>query len=453
MVGLGAGETITLRATAEAHDRGCHAQVGFENADGRLVTRSLNVNLAPGLSSSTHYVVAGVLSGRMAVRPVAWIEGAGDADGDCTLAAQISDPAGKVVRKLTAGPDCKGRACSGITVSALGSSTLRLYVAAAKGKVCRAQMGFRLSNGRASAVSKYVTLLPDHAEYLSWRSGDDDFSLTDSVTPVAAMHQRDACVATAETFASENEPATSMIPVHSYVFPVVGLASDPASITKTIHTLEENLRSNPDDLWVINALAQVYDRHGEQQQAIKLLSSAVGIYPRASESWLLLAKLQYGQGDYKAAITALERCLALDPENNVARAAYADSLTQDGRVDEAGGLFAQLLQDDRTRTPAVLTAYADLLRQEGRLAETLDAVEQANTRHPNCRRTLCVQSTILMSLKRLPEATQSAEQAVRLDSNSRPARLLLARLYFVQGKKQEAAAQVAWLQANFKPAH
>jgi tetratricopeptide (TPR) repeat protein len=255
-------------------------------------------------------------------------------------------------------------------------------------------------------------------------------------------------VASSEAFVSENQPATTIVPVQIFESPVIGLATDPASISKTIHTLQTQLKTNPKDLWAIDALAEAYDSHGERLQAIKLLSNAVVVNPKASESWLLLAKFQYEKQDYVSSIESLAKCLALDPANPFAQAAYADSLTKVHRLDEAGKLFAILLKEKNTRTPPVLTAYGDFLYIEGRLPEALEYVMESDVTHPNCEGTLLVKARILLALKRLPEATLEAERAIQIDSNFRLARLLLVKLYVLQGKMREAADQEAWLKAN-----
>jgi tetratricopeptide (TPR) repeat protein len=388
-----------------------------------------------------------MLDGRIALRPVAWVE-RDLGSRDCDLAVQVKGKTGKVLRAIPAAQNCEGPNCSGVPTTELAQLKLRLYLAATNDQICRAQMGFRLPTGRASATSKYVTLMPNHADWLDWRPGDEDFSSTDSVIPVVAFHKGDSCVASSEVFVAENETATTVVPVQIYESPVVGLAIDPESISKTIYTLQTDLKTNPKDLWVINALGQAYDKHGERLQAINLLSNAVAVNPRASESWLLLAKFQYEKQDYISSIESLEKCLALDPTNLIARAAYADSLAKVHRLDEAGKLFATLLKEDDTRTPPVLTAYGDFLYTEERFAEALEYVVQSDVRHPNCERTLFVKARILLALERLAEATQVAERAVQIDSNFRVARLLLARLYAMQGKTHEAADQEAWLRAN-----
>jgi len=448
VVGLAPGEILTLKATGLLPGEGCKAQLGFDDVGGTSMNRSLNVNLAPGQSAFTSYLAKNQGDGRTAVRPVAWVERSAGSGVKCALAAYVkSETPKEELREISSGSNCEGTNCKGVLVGDLNRLTLRLYIAAT-GRVCRAQIGFRQSNGRTSITAKYVMLMPRHAAWLDWRQGDDDLASADTVIPVAAFHPSDSCVASSELFAEENEPATADVPVHSYESPVVGLAVDPASVEKTIETLKNALQSGPEGLWVINALAQAYDRHGERLLAIKLLSDHVEINPRASESWLLLAKFQYRQSQYESAVVSLERCLALDPNNMTAKAAYADSLTKLGRVDEARQLFTTLLKDEKTRTPALLTSYAEFLFTEGRFAEALPPVEESDARHPKCARTLSVEGQVLQALQRLPEATTSAERAVQIDPNFRPARLLLMSLYHLQGKMREAAEQAAWLEAN-----
>jgi thioredoxin-like negative regulator of GroEL len=449
VVGLAPAETLTLKATGVLPSEGCKAQLGFDDASGMSMNRSLNVNLAPGQSAFTTYLAKNRGDGRTAVRPVAWVERSLGSGVKCALAVYVKSEIQKKeeLREISSGSDCQGANCKGVLVGDLSRLTLRLYVAATS-RPCRAQMGFRQSNGRTSITAKYVTLMPRRAAWLDWHQGDDDLASTDSVTPVVAYHPGDSCIASSEVFAGENEPATADVAVHSYESSAVGLAVDPESVEKTIQTLKNALQTGPDGLWVINALAQAYDRHGERQLAIKLLSNHLEINPRASESWLLLAKFQFEQTQYSSAAVSLEKCLALDPNNMTAKAGYADSLTRLGRLDEAAKLFAPLLKDDKTRTPAVLTSYAELLYTEGRFDEALAPVEESDARHPRCGRTLWVKAQVLQALERLPEATQAAERAVQIDPNFISARLLLMSLYHRQGKMQEAAEQSAWLKNN-----
>jgi tetratricopeptide (TPR) repeat protein len=446
-VGLAPGETLTLRATGASPGEGCKAQLGFNDTDGRSVTRSLNVNLAPGQSAFTNYVAKNQPQARTAIRPVAWVDRTTAPGSTCLLVAQVKSQSEGPLRAISSETNCDRANCKAVSVADLNRLTLRLYVAAST-RICRAQMGFRQSNGRTSVAAKYVTLVPNHAAWLDWRAGDDDLPSTDSVIPTVAFHPGDSCIASSEMFAVENEPATARVPVHAYESSVVGLAMDQASLAKTIEVLRNELQTNPGNLWAINSLAQAYANHGERVQAVKLLWSHLEINPRASESWLLLAKLQFQQRDYASALVSLERCLTLDPDNMTAKAAFADSLTKVGRLDEAGGLFMKLLANDKARAPALLTAYAEFLYAEGRFAEALAPAEEADARHPKCGRTLLVEAQVLQALEHIPEATLSAERAVQLNPDSRSARLLLMRLYHRQGQKREAAEQEAWLKDN-----
>jgi hypothetical protein len=445
VVGLAPGETLTLKATGVSPGEGCKAQLGFDDMEGRSITRSVNVNLAPRQSAVTNYLAKSQPQGRVAVRPVAWVDRSAASGDKCLLAVYVKSEIPKeTTRKISTDSNCEEANCNGISVAELNRLTLRLYVVATD-RVCRAQMGFRQGNGRTSVAAKYVTLMPNHAAWLDWRSGDDDFASTDLVTPRVAFHPGDSCVASSEAFVREREPLAAEVPVHSYESSVVALAVDPESVERTIQILKNELQTTPDGIWVTNALAQAYDRHGERMRAIKLLSNQVEVSPHSVESWLLLAKLQYEQAEYRNAVASLEKCLALDPDNNTAKAAYADSLTKLGRQAEARKLFTTLLADDKTLTPAILTSYAEFLYTEGRFSEALAPVEESDARHPRCGRTLWVEAQVLEALERVPEATQSAERAVQVDSDFRAARLLLTRLYTMQGKKNEAAEQAAWL--------
>jgi tetratricopeptide (TPR) repeat protein len=382
------------------------------------------------------------------MRPLAWVDRSTAPGSNCVLVAHVKSQSVGPLREISRDANCdNGKNCRAVSVADLNRLTLRLYVVATT-HICRAQMGFRQSNGRTSVAAKYVTLTPDHAAWLDWRANDDDLASTVPVIPAVAFHPGDTCIASSEMFGAEDEPAAAEVLVRSYESSVVGLAVDPASAEKTIEVLRNELETNPDNLWVINSLAEAYANHGETVRAVKLLSNHLEVNPRASESWLLLAKFQFQQGDYASSLVSLQRCLALDPNDMTAKAAFADALTKVGRRDEARKLFTILLRDDKTRSPALLTAYAEFLYLEGQLKEALTTVEESDARHPKCGRTLRVEAQVLQALKRLPEATVSAERAVQLDPNLRSARVLLMRLYHAQGKMQEATEQAAWLKDN-----
>ena len=448
VIGLAPGEVLTLKATAISPGEGCKAQLAFSDSGGMPMIRSLSVNLAPGQSAFTEYITKSLPRGRTAIQPVAWIDRSAGSIGQCLIAAFVKSNFG-IVREIS-DSNCENANCKGVPLADLSHLTLRLYVAGSN-RVCRAQMGFRQSNGRTSVTAKYVTLMPHHAAWLDWQLGDDDFLVTDFVNPEVAVHPGDSCVASSEVFVGENEPAAAGVAVHIYESSVVGLATDPASITQTIQVLKSELKTRPQDPWVINELAQAYDKHGEKARAIKLLSTQVEISPRAAESWLLLAKFQYEQAQYESAVVSLEKCLAFDSNNTTAKAAYADALTKIGRLEEAGKLFTTLLKDDKTRTPAVLTGYAEFLYTQGRFTEALATVDEADARHPNCGRTLWVEALVLNALERLPEATRSAERAVQIGPDFRPVRFLLMKLYYEQGKAREADEQAAWFKARTIP--
>jgi tetratricopeptide (TPR) repeat protein len=446
VVGMAPGETLNFKATGRPGGQGCNARLAFERTSGGVEGRSLSVNLAPGLSATVQHVAQQGPHGRHAVRPVAWVDPA-FGPGDCDLSLELGDPSDSAVRQLRPPAKCETTNCLGVSAASLNYLRLRLYVVAAGRQVCHAEMGFRLSDGGASSTSKYVPLPPGHAEWLDWRP-DNEVTDTASVVPVAVFHQGDFCIASAEVFADENEPAKAEVQIQSYESSVIGLAQDPNSLSKTIQTLQHELQTNPNDLWAINALAQAYDRADDKSTAINLLTQALAINPHASDSWLLLAQFFYQRGNYNSAVESLRRCLNIDPNNIVGRAALADSLANLQRFEEGKEVFAVLLDSPGTRTPFVLTSYADFLYNQERFPEALHYVTESDLRHPHCENTLLIKARILFALKRLPEATQAAEEVVRIDHEARLARLLLAKLYFVQGRTREARGQTAWLKED-----
>lgn len=85
-------------------------------------------------------------------------------------------------------------------------------------------------------------------------------------------------------------------------------------------------------------------RAGDQKQAVELLSQST---PRAAEGQLVLACIQYRDGDKTRAFQTLKLATAVNKKHALLHNAYAWLLNKEGRVDEAIALLAKYLQKHR----------------------------------------------------------------------------------------------------------
>jgi hypothetical protein len=452
MVSVGAGEYLRLTAEGTLSGLGCRGQLVFLSTTGASVRRSLSINLAPGTSAFDDFKSSGNSADIVPVKAALWIDSA-TTQRDCKLSLKAEEPDGTVRRNVQITEDCRPGQCAGETVGSLRNSRLRIYVIAAEGHRCRAQMGFKLPNDGTSASARYVNLMSNHGDWIEWVPGEDEsLELTDHVIPVVAFHDGDSCLASAEVIRGTTSDSFNSVPVEFYASETVGLALDPASLPGTVSKLAGELSKDPNDLWAINSLAQAYNRQGEKERAVNLLTNALVTNPKAAETWYLLAKIQFGKRDFNGALQSLKTYLTLRPGNTRGLSALGATFAKLHRFDEAKQTLEPLLANRSTRTASALNSWADMLSTQERYSEALPFVEESDALHPNCKLTLYLKANILLGMGRIPESITTAERVVQLDPDFGLDRLLLAKLYAKEGNLEEAQKQTEWLHANYEKA-
>jgi tetratricopeptide (TPR) repeat protein len=452
IVSLGAGEDLRLTAEATLGGLGCKGQLTFLSSTGAAVRRSLNINLAPGTSAFNDFQTPGNLAGIVPVKAAMWIDST-STQRDCKLSLKADGPDGIVRRTIQIPEDCRPGGCGGETVGALRSSRLRIYVVATEGHRCRAQMGFKLPGDSTSTSARYVNLMSNHGDALEWVPGEDEtLTPADHVIPVVAFHNGDSCLASAEVLRGTTSDSFSSVPVQLYTSSSVGLALDPASLPATVNKLVAELSRNPNDLWAIDSLAQAYNREGQKERAVNLLTNAVSANPKAAETWYLFAKIQFGKQDFNGALQSLKTYLTLRPGDTRGLSALGATFAKLHRFDESKQTLEPLLANRSTRTASALNSWAEMLSTQDRYSEALPFVEESDALHPNCKLTLYLKANILFGMGRIPESSATAERVVQLDPEFGLARLLLSKLYVKEGRVQEAQQQTEWLRTNFEKA-
>lgn len=452
IVSLGAGEDLRLTAEATSGGLGCKGQLTFLSSTGAAARRSLSINLAPGTNSFNDFHTPGISGGIVPVKAAMWIDST-SLQRDCKLSLKADGPDGIERRTIQIPEECQPGKCRGEIVGALRHSRLRIYVVAAEGHRCRAQMGFKLPDDSTSTSARYVNLMSNHGDSLEWNPGEDEtLRPADHVTPVVAFHDGDSCIASAEILRGTTSDSFSSVPVEFYASSSVGLALDPASLPATVNKLVAELSKNPNDLWAIDSLAQAYNREGQKERAANLLANALAANPRAAETWYLFAKIQFGKQDFNGALQALKTYLTLRPGDTRGLSALGATFAKLHRFDEAKQTLETLLANRSTRTASALNSWAEMLSTQERYSEALPFVEESDVLHPNCKLTLYLKANILFEMGRMPESSATAERVVQLDPDFGLARLLLSKLYVKEGKTHEAQQQTDWLRANFEKA-
>lgn len=155
------------------------------------------------------------------------------------------------------------------------------------------------------------------------------------------------------------------------------------------------------------ARARVYDETEQPSEAIKLLRTLVAQHPDSPDAEFYLANSYAHAKVYREASAAYAKCIALDPENDIARLSLAKALILGGEFEAA-----------------------------------VEPTKEFIRRHPDDYEGYLVEGRALKWMSKFPEAAEALQRAAQLQPNNYDVRynlgLVLARL----GKAEEAVREL-----------
>ena len=151
--------------------------------------------------------------------------------------------------------------------------------------------------------------------------------------------------------------------------------------------------------------------------ATEAYRQALAIQPTASsEAYIALGNIEVEQGHYPAAMDWYDRAIQVlprgDPWPNIAA---GDAAVRFGDLPEAERRYQAALVESPGHFGA-LVALGQLYHREGRLAEAIDALEQANAPSPNCN----VLSLLADSYRQIGDMERSSDRAALFDQICAP---------------------------------
>lgn len=150
---------------------------------------------------------------------------------------------------------------------------------------------------------------------------------------------------------------------------------------KAEEAFRKTLKVDPNSKAGLASLAQLYFEQGDYNLAIELLKKL----PEGDLDPSLLGMLAYAYSqtrDYDNAVTMYAKALALDPDNQELRRAYADALLGDGKTAAARTELQKILKADADDGLTYLR-LAQIDRQEGRFDQARQELERAKALLPD----------------------------------------------------------------------
>jgi len=187
--------------------------------------------------------------------------------------------------------------------------------------------------------------------------------------------------------------------------------------------------------------AAVLLRQGEPAQAEAIALRASKDDPVSARAWFIIGAARHSQGNLDAALSAIERALALDPDLHEARRAFAAILLELKRSREALSQIEELLR----RRPAASDFLVDagfILEELGEPAAALARYDEALQRTPGDFRARLNRGALLARLGRLEEALRDNQSLARSHVGSAAAHYNLADVLLRLDRHAEALASV-----------
>ncbi len=167
----------------------------------------------------------------------------------------------------------------------------------------------------------------------------------------------------------------------------------------------------PDSEEAVTTLALLYNEEGDAAKATETLSSV----PEASRSAKLYSALgeTYGQQkNYKKAIEAYQRAIAVDRDNLDAIRGLADSLQNDGQTDKALEQY-KIIADANPEDARTYIRIAGIYRKQGKLDLALQSLKKAKAMVQDSEQVSYELASIYQAQGRYDEAIQELQELLK----------------------------------------
>jgi tetratricopeptide (TPR) repeat protein len=182
-------------------------------------------------------------------------------------------------------------------------------------------------------------------------------------------------------------------------------------LQKAENEFKTALKIQPDSEEAVTALAFLYTAEGDSARAAEILTKV----PDSSRSAKLYSVLGYTyeqEKDYKKAIEAYRKAIALDRDNLDAIRGLAQNLMNDGQTEAALEQY-KIIADANPEDPQTLLRMAEIYRKQGKFDLALDSLKQAQAVVPDLMEVSYNMSAIYQAQGRYDEAAQILQDLLK----------------------------------------
>lgn len=163
------------------------------------------------------------------------------------------------------------------------------------------------------------------------------------------------------------------------------------------------------------ALGRIQATQGNYDLAFAALEKAIAIDPNDAEANHAMAGMYERQGRLEDAEASLQKALALDPESLLIRDSYANFLSSQGRFEEAIEQWLTVIRAAPDHY-AALVNLGGTLTDIGRIPEAIAMYEASIEIHPTYMAYSNL-GTAYSRVERYPEAVEALQQALNIDES------------------------------------
>ncbi|MEN3033890.1 MAG: tetratricopeptide repeat protein [Aquificaceae bacterium] len=196
------------------------------------------------------------------------------------------------------------------------------------------------------------------------------------------------------------------------------------------------LEKNPDNVSILNRLANLYTNTAQNEEALKVYSRLAEISPTPQVLFQLSLSLLRAQ-KYKEALKVLEELHLQNPDNHEVKYFLAIALEMDKKTERARTLYNELRLSIGDH-PRLLERLALISLSEGRLENAKELIQKALEKEPANIQLNLIMSDVLKELGLYLDALAFAERSIQLNSGNYRTYFARALIYERMGELNRA---------------